>query len=70
MPIKSAGHHLESWQQESAIAKRLLVAGMACVTIWQIAVDKTREVQEPKSFLIKQMRHKNEFSNPALLVGL
>jgi len=36
--VKSAGHQLESWQQESAlaIAKRLLVASMACVTVWAI----------------------------------
>lgn len=42
--MKSAGHHLESWQQESAsaIAKRLLVASMACVTVWAIAADKRR----------------------------
>ena len=33
--LKSAGHELESWQQESAlaIAKSLLVASMACVTV-------------------------------------
>ena len=39
--LKSAGHHLESWQQESdlAIFKRLLVTSMACVTVWQIAAD-------------------------------
>jgi hypothetical protein len=74
--LKSAGHHLESWQQESAlaIAKRLLVVSMACVTVWQIAADKSHEAQELKRFLIKlsgrQMRHKHEFSNPALLAGL
>jgi IS4 transposase len=43
--FKSAGHHLESWQQESAlaIAKRLLVVSMACVTVWQIAADKSQK---------------------------
>ncbi|MBO0612314.1 hypothetical protein [Thiothrix fructosivorans] len=41
--MKSAGHPLESWQQESAlaIAKRLLVASMACVTVWAIAAPRT-----------------------------
>ena len=74
--VKTAGHHLESWQQESAlaIAKRLLVASMACVTVWAIAADKSKEAAELRSFLIKlsgrQMRHKKEFTNPALLAGL
>ena len=74
--VKSAGHHLESWQQESAlaIAKRLLVASMACVTVWAIAADKSKEAAELRTFLIKlsgrQMRHNKEFTNPALLSGL
>ena len=74
--VKSAGHHLESWQQESAlaVAKRLLVASMACVTVWAIAADKSKEAAELRAFLIKlsgrQMRHKMEFTNPALLAGL
>ena len=74
--MKSAGHHLESWQQESAlaIAKRLLVASMACVTVWAIAADKSAEAAELRAFLVKlsgrQMRHKVEFTNPALLAGL
>jgi hypothetical protein len=74
--VKSAGHHLESWQQESAlaIAKRLLVASMACVTVWAIAADKSEAAAELRAFLIKlsgrQMRHKKEFTNPALLAGL
>lgn len=74
--IKSAGHHLESWQQESAlaIAKRLLIASMACVTVWAIAADNSTEVVELRTFLVKlggrQMRHKVKFTNPALLAGL
>lgn len=74
--LKSAGHHLESWQQESAsaIAKRLLVVSMACVTVWAIATDKSTEATELRGFLIKlsgrQMRHKVDFTNPALLAGL
>jgi hypothetical protein len=67
---------LEAWQQESAlaIAKRLLVASMACVTVWEIAADNSPETAELRTFLIKlsgrQMRHKQAFSNPALLAGL
>ena len=75
--LKSAGHQLESWQQESAlaIAKSLLVASMACVTVWAIASDNSKEAAELRAFLVKlsgsrQMRHKKEFSNPALLAGL
>jgi hypothetical protein len=74
--LKSAGHYLESWQQESAlaIAKRLLVASMACATVWAIAADKSREAAELRAFLIKlsgrQMRHNQEFTNPALLAGM
>jgi hypothetical protein len=36
--FKSAGLHLEQWQQEGAlaIAKRLFVAAMACVVVWQV----------------------------------
>lgn len=74
--LKTAGHHLEAWQQESAhaIAKRLLVASMACVTVWQIAADKSQEADELRGFLIKlsgrQMRHQVAFTHPALLAGL
>jgi len=74
--VKSAGHQLEVWQQESAlaIAKRLLVASMACVTVWAIAADNSTETEALRTFLIKlsgrQMRHKKEFTNPALLAGL
>ena len=74
--LKSAGHQLEAWQQESAlaIAKRLLVVSMACVSVWAIAADNSQESTELRTFLIKlsgrQMRHKKEFTNPALLAGL
>lgn len=74
--LKQAGHHLESWLQESALAitKRLLVVCMACVTIWEIAADKSKEAAEFRAFLVKlsgrQMRHKKEFTHPALLAGL
>lgn len=74
--LKSAGHHLESWQQESAlaIAKRILVASMACVTVWAIAADDRQEAVQLRNFLVKlsgrQMRHKTEFTHPALLAGL
>jgi hypothetical protein len=74
--LKSAGHQLEAWQQESAlaIAKRLLVASMAGVTVWAIAADDRPETAGLRRFLIKlsgrQMRHKTEFTHPARLAGL
>lgn len=74
--LKSAGLHLESWQQESAlaIAKRLLVASMACVTVWEIAADNSPEAAELRALLVKlsgrQMQHNKEFTHPALLAGL
>jgi hypothetical protein len=47
---------------------------MACVTVWAIAVDTSMAVAELRTFLIKlsgrQMRHKKQFSNPALLASL
>ena len=74
--LKSAGHNLESWQQETglAIAKRLLVVSMACVTVWEIAAAESEEAHALRTFLIKlsgrQMKWGVEFTNPALLAGL
>lgn len=74
--LKSAGHQLEAWQQESAlaVAKRLLVTSMACVTVWAIAASPQPEVQQLRQFLIRlsgrQMRSKVPFTYPALLAGL
>ncbi len=74
--LKRAGHDLESWQQESgkAIAKRVLVASMACVVVWEIAAAKGKSAEEFRNFLIKlsgrQMKHKVRSTNPALLAGL
>lgn len=74
--LKSAGQNLESWQQETglAIAKRLLVVSMACVTVWEIAAAQSEEAQSLRTFLIKlsgrQMKWGVEFTNPALLAGL
>lgn len=74
--LKSAGHELEHWQQESAVAifKRLLVTSMACVTVWQLAADQSPEAAELRAFLIKvsgrQVPKKQGFTHPALLAGL
>jgi hypothetical protein len=74
--LKQAGHPLESWQQESglALAKRLLVASMACVVVWQVAHSELPEAQEVQAFLIKlsgrQMKPNKPVSWPALFSGL
>lgn len=74
--LKSAGMQLESWQQESGdgIARRLLVACMACVLVWQIAQAKGPEASELRSILVRlsgtQMKYGVEFTKPALFRGL
>lgn len=74
--LKSAGMQLESWQQETgeAIARRLLIACMACVLVWQIAEAKGPEAGELRNILVrlsgKQMKYGVEFTKPALFTGL
>ncbi len=74
--LKSAGHHLEAWQQEYAlaIASAFWSPAWPCVTVWAIAADDSPEVAGLRGFLVKlsgrQMRHKKGFTHPALLAGL
>lgn len=74
--MKSAGMQLESWQQTTglAIARRLLVASMACVCVWRIANAKGPEASELRRILVRlsgrQMKWKIEFTHNALLAGL
>lgn len=74
--VKSAGLQLEDWQQTTAerILRRLLIAAMACVTVWRLAADPTPEAAEARALLIRlsgrQMKHKCSFTVPALLAGL
>jgi hypothetical protein len=74
--LKSHGQQLEQWQQETglAIARRLLVASMACVVVWQLQADNTPEAIELKSILIRlsgrQTKRKRPHTAPALLAGL
>ena len=74
--MKSAGLQLEDWQQTTAerILRRLLIAAMACVTVWRLADDPTPEAAETRALLIRlsgrQMKHKCPFTVPALLAGL
>jgi hypothetical protein len=74
--LKSAGLQLEEWQQATAerILRRLLIAGMACVTVWQLAADSSPAAADARSLLIRlsgrQMKRKRPFTEPALLAGL
>jgi hypothetical protein len=74
--LKGAGLHLEQWQQETAqaLAKRLLVASMACVVVWQVGRSEAPEAVEMRRMLVRlsgrQMKWGVEFTEPALLSGL
>jgi len=74
--MKSHGFQLEDWLQETgaAIARRLLVASMAAVTVWQLLADQTAPAKELKTLLTRmsgrQMKRKKPFTAPALLAGL
>jgi hypothetical protein len=74
--LKSHGQQLEHWQQETgiAIARRLLVASMACVLVWQLEADDSEEAKELKDILIRlsgrQMKRSRPHTAPALLAGL
>lgn len=74
--LKSHGQQLEHWQQTTgpAVARRLLVAAMACVTVWQLQADTSLRAQELKTVLIRlsgrQMKRNRPVTSPALLAGL
>jgi hypothetical protein len=73
--LKSAGMNVESWQQHTAaaIARRLLVASMACVTVWQLARSEHPQAEQARRFLVRlsgrQMKRNTTFTIPALLAG-
>jgi hypothetical protein len=74
--LKSAGQQVESWQQETgaAIAKRLLIAAMACALVWQIERHPAPEAETLRQLLVKlsgrQMKYGQAHTAPALLAGL
>jgi hypothetical protein len=74
--LKSHGLQLEQWQQETgpAIARRLLVAAMACVVVWQLQADDSPAAIEFKNVLIRlsgrQTKRHRPHTAPALLAGL
>jgi hypothetical protein len=74
--LKSAGIQAEHWQQETAgaIARRLLVASMACVVVWRLARNEQPQASAARKLLVRlsgrQMKRGTEFTLPALLAGL
>jgi hypothetical protein len=74
--LKSSGFEIEHWQQETgeAIAKRLLVAAMGCVVVWQLQRDNSPASVKMKQILIqlsgRQMKRQRPITTPALLAGL
>jgi hypothetical protein len=74
--LKTAGLEVEEWQQQTAtaIAKRLLVGCMACVTVWNLQRQTTPEAKACQQFLVRlsgrQMKRHRPVTAPALLAGL
>jgi hypothetical protein len=74
--LKSHGQQLEHWQQETgaAIFRRLLVATMACITVWHLDADNSVPAKELKDTLIRfsgrQTKRSRPHTAPALLAGL
>jgi hypothetical protein len=74
--LKGAGQQVEHWQQETgrAIAKRLLVAAMACVVVWEVARGEGEEAEALRALLVRlsgrQPGWGKAHTEPALLAGL
>ncbi len=74
--LQSHGLQREDWRQETgpALARRLWVASMACVTVWHLLADDSAPATELKNVLIRlsgrQMKRTPPHTAPALLAGL
>ncbi len=74
--LKRAGQHVEQWQQTcaAAIARRLLVAAMACVVVWSLARSQAPRAAEVRQLLVRLsgrlMKRGVDFTEPALLAGM
>lgn len=74
--LKGAGHRVEQWQQAGgeAVAKRLVVAAMACALVWRLERHPAAEAADLRRLLVRlsgrQMRWGREATAPALLAGL
>jgi hypothetical protein len=74
--LKGAGQQVEHWQQPDgeAIAKRLVVAAMACALVWRLGRHPSAEAAALRALLVRlsgrQMKWGQEYTPPALLAGL
>ena len=74
--LKSAGMNVEHWQQTTAhaLAARLLVASMACVTVWRLARSSHPDAEYTRRFLVRlsgrQMKRSQPWTMPAMLAGM
>lgn len=74
--LKSAGMNAESWEQHSgeAVAKRLVIASTACLTVWCLQQEEGEEAAETRRVLVRlsgrQMKWGVESTASALLDGL
>jgi len=74
--LKSSGFNMEKWQQTEPIAlfRRLLIVSYACVLVWKIANDNSKNAKKIREFLIllsgRLIEKNKEFTYPALLAGL
>jgi hypothetical protein len=77
--LKQAGQQVECWLQDDArqLARRLSVAAMSAVLVWQLARDERAEAQELRQLLVrlsgrlmKRGTGQPGFTAPALLAGL
>jgi hypothetical protein len=74
--LKSDGQQVEHWKQPSgeAIAKRLVVAAMACALVWRLQRQPSAEAGALRTLLVqlsgRQMKWGQESTAPALLAGL
>ena len=68
--------NVETWQQETAAAidRRLLVASMACVAVWDLSHSAHPQAERARTLLVRlsggQMKHRQAFTLPALLAGM
>jgi hypothetical protein len=74
--LKGHGLELEQWLQETgqAIARRLLIAAMACVVVWKLQADDSPKAVELKNVLVglsgRLTKRSRPHTAPALLAGL
>lgn len=70
--LKSHGQELEHWLQETgaAITRRLLVAAMACVVVWQLERDDSPEAEQAKTILMRLSGRSSKSTRPNTAPGL